>query len=233
MTNTRIYTFDDMRLKVGDKINLELPAQMSKERIFVKVVGFIKETSLMVTIPNKIRLLEGDQVIMRYFCGRIAFGFSCTIERIIRATNLAHRLHYEYLHLSIPKRIEGVEVRKVRRAKTRIIVSVNDDKQGAEKKVSALISDISPKGVSLGANQALGKKGDILNLVFRVPFQNTETYMSLQGAIRAVNTDKVADVPESSKFHHGIEFQDVQPNDGVALQNITYQQMIENPNKLE
>ena len=31
---------------------------------------------------------------------------------------------------------------------------------------------------------------------------------------------------------HGIEFQDMPPNDSVILQSLIYQQMIENPHKL-
>jgi len=231
------YTFDDMKLKVGDRLNLEVPVdydfrfsaqrQLSNERYVVKVIGFLKGVSLLVTAPATVnaQLIGGKKIIMRSFTGQNAFGFACAIERICK-------LPYGYLHLSFPVDIQGTVIRKAHRIKTRIIAVVQDSKAGADEQTSALISDISANGASLDAKQPLGDKGDILNLAFRVPLHNIEAYLSVKGAIRAVLSGDAADAAKPGFIRHGIEFHELQPNDSVVLQSMVYQQMIENPHKL-
>ena len=226
----RTFTFDDMKLKVEDRLQLEPPAQLTRERFTVKVIGFLRGASLLVSMPItanglRLQLMEKEKLVMRSFSGQNAFGFACTIERICK-------IPFEYMHLSFPDKIQGIMIRKAPRVKTRIIAAVQDTKNGAEKQVSALISDISANGVSLEARQTLGGKGDILNLAFRVQLHNIDAYLSLKGIIRAVFTVDPADHSKTALIRHGIEFQDMQVNDSVILQSLIYQQMIENPHKL-
>lgn len=224
------FTFDDMKLKVEDRLQLEPPAQLARERFLVRVIGFLRGASLLVTTPItanglRLQLMEGETVVMRSFSGQNAFGFACTIERIIK-------IPYEYLHLSFPKNIQGIVIRKAPRVKTHIIAAVQDSKSGAAEQISALISDISANGASLDAKRPLGDKGDILNLAFRVHLHNIDAYLSIKGAIRAVLGGNAADESKPGLIRHGIEFQELQPNDCVVLQSMIYQQMIENPHKL-
>jgi len=224
------FTFDDMKLKVEDKLQLEPPPQLARERFMVKVIGFLRGVSLLVTTPItanglRLQLLEGETVVMRSFSGQNAFGFASTIERVIKTP-------YEYLHLSFPDNIEGIVIRKAPRVKTNIIAAVQDSKSGATEQVSALISDISANGVSLDAKRPLGEKGDILNVSFRVHLHNIDAYLSVKGVIRAVLITDAVDASKSGVIRHGIEFQDLQPNDCVILQSMIYQQIIENPHKL-
>lgn len=224
------FTFDDMKLKAEDRLQLEPPPQLARERFLVKVIGFLRGASLLVTMPVaanglRLQLLEGETVVMRSFSGQNAFGFACTIERVIKNP-------YEYLHLSFPDNIQGIVIRKAPRVKTRIIAAVQDGKSGAAEQISALISDISANGVSLDAKRPLGGKGDILGLAFRVHLHNIDAYMSVKGVIRAVLSIDAADAAKSGLIRHGIEFKELQPNDSVVLQSMIYQQMIENPHKL-
>lgn len=223
------FTFDDMRLKAEDRLQLEPPAQLSRERFTVKVIGFLRNSSLLVTVPItanglRLQLMEKEKVVMRSFSGQNAFGFACTIERIIK-------IPYEYMHLSFPDNIQGIMIRKAPRVKTRIIAAVHESASNGNKQVSALISDISANGVSLDAKSALGNKGDSIKLAFRVQLHNVDAYLSVKGIIRAVlSTD--AEALKSGLIRHGIELQELQPNDSVILQSMIYQQMIENPHKL-
>ena len=224
------FTFDDMKLRVEDKLQLEPPAQLTRERFTVKVIGFLRGASLLVSMPItanglRLQLREKEKLVMRSFSGQNAFGFACKIERICK-------IPYEYMHLSFPDDIQGIVIRKAPRVKTRIIAAVQDSKSGADKQISALISDISANGVSLEARQPLGDKGDILKLEFRVQLHNIDAYLSLKGVIRAVFTVDPSDTSKSTLIRHGIEFRDMPPNDSVILQSLIYQQMIENPHKL-
>ncbi len=222
-----VFTFDDMRLKVEDRLQLEPPSQLARERFSVKVIGFLRGASLLVTVPItasglRLQLMEKEKVVMRSFSGQNAFGFACTIERIIK-------IPYEYMHLSFPDNIQGIKIRKAPRIKTRIIATVQDSKNNSASQISALISDISANGVSLESKQPLGVKGDVLKLAFRVQLHNVDAYLTVNGVIRAVISGEDPDASKLGFIRHGIEFQELQPNDGVVLQSMIYQQMIENP----
>lgn len=225
------YTFDDMKLKPEDRLQLQPPAQLTSERFLVKVIGYLRCGSLLVTAPitaNGLRLQirEGEKVVMRSFSGQNAFGFACKIERVCK-------IPYEYLHLSIPDVIQGIVVRKAPRVKTRIIAAVqNVNPANTGGQVSALISNISANGLALDAKQPLGSKGDILNLAFRVRLHQASAFLSVKGLICAVLNGDSDSAPKNGLIRHGIEFQDLQPNDSVILQSMIYQQIIENPGQL-
>lgn len=226
-----VFTFDDLKLKAEDRLQLEPPSQLARERFSVKVIGYLRGASLLVTVPItanglRLQLMEKEKVVMRSFSGQNAFGFACTIERIIK-------IPYEYMHLSFPDNIQGIKVRKAPRIKTRIIASVQESSSDSATKVSALISDVSANGVSLESKQPLGEKGDLLFLAFRVQLHNVDAYLSVKGIIRAViSNDATPEAQRTGNIRHGIEFQDLQPNDSVVLQSMIYQQMIENPHNV-
>lgn len=225
------FTFDDMKLKVESRLQLEPPKQLGSERILVKVIGYLRSASLLVTAPAtangvRLQLLEGEKVVMRSFSGQNAFAFACIVGRVCK-------LPYEYLHLSFPDVIEGVVIRKAARVKTNIIAAVqNANSRNAEEQTSALISNISANGAALDAKRPLGKKGDILNLAFRVNLHKIDAFLSIKGAIRAVLSGEDADIPGPEIIRYGVEFQSLQPNDMVILQSMIYQQIIESPHHL-
>lgn len=225
------FTFDDMKLKVESRLQLEPPKQLRSERILVKVIGYLKGISLLVTAPTtangaRLQLMEGERVVMRSFSGQNAFAFACTIVR-------ACKLPYEYLHLSFPDVIQGVVIRKAPRVKSEIIAAVqNANSRNPDEQVSALISNISANGAALDTKHPLGKKGDILNLAFRVNLHNIDAFLSVKGAIRAVLGTEAADMSSPALTRYGIEFQDLPPNDMVILQSMIYQQIIESPHHI-
>jgi len=225
------FTFDDMKLKVESRLQLEPPKQLGSERILVKVIGYLKGASMLVTTPTtangiRLQLMEGERVVMRSFSGQNAFAFACSVMR-------ACKLPYEYLHLSFPDVIQGVVIRKAPRVKSKIIAAVqNANSRNPSEQTSALISNISANGAALDAKRPLGKKGDILNLAFRVNLHKIDAFLSVKGAIRAVLGGEAADISNPEITRYGIEFQDLQPNDMVILQSMIYQQIIESPHQM-
>lgn len=227
--NTR-FSFDDMKLKVESRLLIEPPIALGRDRLPIKVLGYLKGVSLMVTAPIgadglRLQLMEGEKVVVRSFCGQNAFAFSCNIQRVIK-------IPYEYLHLSFPDDIQGIVVRKAPRIKTRIIATVSDDSDGAGAPLSALISNISADGLALDSKHPLGNKGDTLRMAFRVKLHRIDASLTLKGMIRAVLNEGDDRQSAPDIIRHGIEFQNLQPNDQVILQSMIYQQIIENPQQL-
>lgn len=225
-----VFRFSDMRLKVGDRLQLQPPAQLTQERFTVRLIGYLDGQSVLITPPyaNGLRLplQEGENIIMRYFSGQNAFGFSATINKIAK-------LPFEYFHLSFPESVKGMIIRKAPRVRTRIISSVlkPDAAPGSEPK-SAIIANISASGALLDGRQALGNKGEPIRLTFRVRLHNVDALLSVNAVIRAVFEDEATGPDKPSFIHHGIEFLDLEPNDSVILQSLIYQQMVENPHTL-
>lgn len=226
------FTFDDMKLKVESRLQFEPTAHLSREHYFVKVIGYLRGASLLVTMPftpkgERPELKEGQKANLRSFSGQNAFGFSCTIKRIAKSP-------YEYLHLSFPDNIQGIMIRKAIRIKARIIAAVtNHNQKNKEEIISALISNISADGAALDSKRSLGKKDDIINLAFRVNLHNIDAYLTVKAVIRAILSDDSTDSAFGSDiFRYGIRFMNLQPNDIVILQSMIYQQIIENPHNL-
>ncbi|MBS4098533.1 MAG: flagellar brake protein [Sulfuricella sp.] len=223
------YPFEAMKLKVGDRLQLQPPQQLSAERYVVRLLGYLNNVSLLVTSPfeNGLRLglMEGEKVVVRIFAAQNAFGFTSTVEKICK-------LPFDYLHLSFPSEVQGMVIRKSPRVRARIIAAVGNTTQATTENASGLIANLSATGAMLDARRSLGNKGDLLRLAFRVNLHKIDAYLSINAAIRAIFADEAMDAKGAPLIHHGIEFVDLQPNDSVILQSMIYQQMIEEPHTL-
>jgi len=221
-------SFSDIRLKAGDRMQIEPPAILCQERLPVKYIGHLKDISVLVTLPTSnglpLQLREGEKIVLRAFSGQNVFGFNATIERVCK-------IPFSYLHLSYPERVSGMVVRKSPRIKTNIIATIqNQAQENGSKKLSGVIKNLSTSGAGLGARQALGNKGDMLNLAFRVDIHNVDMYMSVNATILALIPQTTNG--DSDGIFHGLEFKDLNPNDCVLLQSMVYRQMVENPDNL-
>jgi|GEM_PF-308455 len=222
------FSFLDMRLRVGDRIQLQLPASMGTERYVVKLIGYVENTSVLVSMPStngmSVPVRNGDNVVARVFTSRTAFAFDTTIDRV--AT-----IPFNYLHLSYPAIVQGAVVRQAPRVKTKIIASVAvGEGEGAEKH-SSVIQNISARGALISMRQPLSKSLDHIIVSFRINLHGVDSHLNVKAVIRNVQTDD-KDSTEPLKYHHGVEFQSMQPTDNMILQSLIYQQMIEFPQNL-
>lgn len=224
------FSFNDMRLRVGDRIQLQPPATVSQERYIVKLIGYLDNASLLVTAPleNGLRvpLRDNDKIVARVFTSQKAFGFTSVVERVCK-------IPYDYLHLSFPDTIQGSVVRKSPRVRTKIITSVarGEDADEAERQ-SGMIVNLSADGALLRARQPLAAKGETLRLAFRVNLHNVDAFLTVNAVVRSQFRDEEGEGGATPMHNHGMQFQDLRPNDSVILQSMIYQQMIEQPQSL-
>ncbi|MBI4937898.1 MAG: flagellar brake protein [Nitrosomonadales bacterium] len=220
--------FQDLNLKVGDRLQLEPPVQLGTERSIVKLLGYLENTSLLVTAPFEngtyLPLLEGEVVVIRGFSRRNAFGFSSTVRRVCK-------LPFGYLHLSFPDEVQGTVIRKSPRVKTKIITTVTKPDAGEAVPQTGTIVNISSTGAQLAARKFLGEVGETVKLAFRVSLHNMDAYLTACGIIRRVFTDE-DEKGDASQVSYGVEFCGLQSNDRLILQSLIYQQMIEFPQSL-
>jgi hypothetical protein len=225
-----MFTFQDMRLRVGDRLQLQPPAAVSTERYLVKLIGYVDNVSVLVTAPManglRVPLRENDNIVARIFAGQKAFGFSSTVERVCK-------IPFDYLHLSFPDKVQGSVIRKSPRVRTRIIASVaNAGASETAERLSGLIVNLSADGALIKSRQPLGEKGQRLILSFRVSLHKVDAYLTVCAVVRSAFADEEKDREDGTMFNHGIQFQDLAANDTVILQSLIYHQMIEHPHTL-
>jgi c-di-GMP-binding flagellar brake protein YcgR len=224
------FTFQDMRLRVGDRIQLQPPATISQERYIVRLIGYLENSTLLVTMPleNGLRvpLRENDKIVARVFTSQKAFGFTSTVERVCK-------IPYDYLHLSFPYAIQGSVIRKSPRVRTKIITSISrGDETDESKRQSGLIVNLSADGALVRARQPLADKGESLRLAFRVNLHSVDAFLTVNAVVRSIFLDENGEGGGAPMHNHGLQFLELKPNDSVILQSMIYQQMIEQPQTL-
>lgn len=224
------FTFQDMRLKVGDKIQLQPPAWAGQNRHVVKLIGYLDNLSLLVSAPVEngmpVPLREKDRVIARFFSSQKAFGFSCTIQRVCK-------IPFNYLHLSFPEQIQGSVIRKSPRIRTQFMTSiVKPGTSSPAQSHDGIIVNLSADGAMIKTKQALYEKAEEIQLSFRVKLHNVGAHLALHAVVRNVLRDEIKSEQGTSQFNYGLQFQNLPPNDSVILQSLIYQQMIEQPQSL-
>lgn len=227
-TSESILKFQELNLKIGDRLQLEPPTQLKAGRCIVRVVGYLESVSLLVTTPFEngvyLPLLENEAVFIRGFSRRCAFGFSTTIQRICK-------LPFNYLHLSFPNEVRGTIIRKSPRVKTKIITTITFPSGVEAVPQTGTITNLSSSGAQLMAKKIPGKVGEQVKLAFRVNVHNMDAYLTTCGTIRRIFSEGEKKGPDL-QVNYGIEFSDLPANDRIILQSLIYQQMIESPHSL-
>ncbi|HEX8987065.1 MAG TPA: flagellar brake protein [Rhodocyclaceae bacterium] len=224
------FTFQDMRLRVGDRLQLQPPPTVSVERYIVKLIGWVDNISVLVTAPMganglRIQLRENDTIVARIFAGQKAFGFSADVMRVCK-------IPFEYLHLSFPEKVQGSVIRKSPRVRTRIIASVGNVDAVAGDRASGLIMNLSADGALVRTRQSVAMKDQRLQLSFRVSLHKVDAYLTVEAVVRNAFVDEPKDGDSGMMFAYGVQFKDLAPNDSVILQSLIYHQMIEHPHTL-
>lgn len=220
----RNYCFEELKPRVGDAIKL----QVKEERYPVKLMGYVKGTTIMVSTPvvdgGVILLREGQPVVVRSFSGKDAYAFSSSILRVCNSP-------LSYLHLAYPKAVQSVAVRKTERADFNLIGAVMNVSNQESRPVR--ITDLSITGASFIVGEMVGEKGDNLSLSFRVKLNELDASLAASCIVPTVSCTVRSVVSESDvgatneKFRYGVQFMEVPTDVSLLLQNMIYQKLLE------
>ncbi|HEY3430916.1 MAG TPA: flagellar brake protein [Rhodocyclaceae bacterium] len=229
-TEQKVYSFSDMRLRVGDRLQIEPPATVSTDRHTAKVIGWVDNFSLLVSTPTvgglRVPFRDGDKVVVRMFTNQNAFAFNTDVMRGIK-------IPLDYLHLTFPTEIQGAVIRKSPRIRMRLITTVSPlPPEGntplEQERFSAILLNISADGTLIQAKQALTEKGGRLRLAFRVNLHDVDALLTVNAVVRSV----FAEEGKVGVMLHGVQFEKLEPNDQLILQSMIYQKMVEQPQLL-
>lgn len=205
----------DLAMRPGETLQLQFMDDETRGQFYVKVVGYVTERSLLVTAPEKtgrsLLVREGRAVVVRAFSGQHASGFTCTVLKSCTQP-------YEYLHLSYPRKIEQVKIRKSSRVRTALAVSVHPvGSEPGTQGVPAVIRDISVSGAQMLSANAAGMSGDQVLIRARLPLATLgDQPIELPALIR--NSLEEGDVKSSLwRFRCGVEFQPLDTQTTLVL----------------
>lgn len=212
--------FDDIHLGVGETLQLQGQSDSNPDRYPVKLVGYLKGKSVLVTTPKQngyvLLMREAQTFVVRFFSGKSAYAFPATVLKVVNSP-------FPHLHLSYPSEVRGLLVRKGMRARVKLIASVTRDGGAAH---GATLHDLSIGGAMLSARERLGQQDDILTLKFRVDVSGIEQYLSLKARIRNVRDASAGDAG-TAQFHHGVQFEAIDAPTRLALSAFVFQALLD------
>lgn len=222
------FNFDDMQLKVGDRLQLQLHSSAKSSccsnnggYCMATVIGYIPDHSLIVSMPKTDQLigqpfLEGDQILVRLFSGRCAFSFTVFVDKLVK-------LPLKYIHLSFPKHILGQTIRKSRRVK----IAIEGEATVNSRSMPLIITNLSTTGAEISTHNELGGIGTLIELFVKVKIHEKETSLQLQSIIRSFKA-----INKQECIRYGIEFTGIQAEQIFTLRSFIYQELVENSNNI-
>jgi c-di-GMP-binding flagellar brake protein YcgR len=214
-----------LKLQAGDTVQLQYAGDEQRSRYYVRVIGYAPGQSVLVTTPRvngKVQIVRDGQVfVVRLLAANTVHAFTATVLRSCTRP-------YAYLHLSYPKQLESLVVRKAQRVPVRLIVSVQNEEpeKGLAKPAAGVLGDISTTGALLTAEQALGAIGDMLSIAARFQVGDAEHYLTVPARLRRLEQLEPQNEAGQARWEHGVEFELVDEDVSVALHGFVYEQLV-------
>lgn len=222
----------ELTLDIGDILQLQFLGEDCKVRYYVKVIGYLEDRSLLVTTPQshgKLMLVrEGQLLAARMMAGNDLVGFTVSVLR-------SCAVPYAYLHLSYPKDLQSVTVRKALRITLNMPASVQACNMGTEavspetEAHKVQIRDMSTTGALLAADVPLAETGNCLAVSVNVDVAGASEELTFTVVVRNIKVEPAKEKGKSSLFLHGVEFQFSDRRESVLLHAFVYEQIVHNP----
>jgi len=223
------FVFESMNLQVGVRLQFITYRRLKPVQYFSTLIGYIKDEYMIVKMPMEngapIALVEGERVTIRVFSGVNVCSFTCTVERIFGRPLL-------YLHLSFPSAIQGTPLRTAMRVKVDLPAKVAAS--GAAP-VNCLLANISVSGARIETRHSLVQDiGEmILEFTLAPPPDNQPVHVRTRAAIRNINTVRIeGGESQQDMFAYGLQFIDLDPGHFMLLQNLTYEALLADRQKI-
>lgn len=223
------FEFEAMNLQVGGRLQFITHRGIKPVQHFSTLIGYIKDEYMIVKIPTEhgvpISLTEGEKLTIRVFSGVTVCSFDCTVARVFGRPLL-------YAHITFPNSIQGTSLRAAMRVKVDIPAQVTGSRGGAAPARCSLIN-LSVTGALIESPRKLPPDDELVTLEFTLLTQpgNQPVAVSTRASIKNVNVLK----PSAERFEvftYGVQFIGLDPNHYTLLQNMTYEAMIADRQKI-
>jgi c-di-GMP-binding flagellar brake protein YcgR len=205
---------DEVRWQIGE--NFFLHQQGSSNRYTARLVGYVKNKTILVTMPlvedKYVLVREGQSFVVRAFSGKKAYAFTAFVTKAVHTP-------FPYLHLSYPRELSCATIRHRARIPVSIISSISIEEQ--REAVSAILTDMSLGGASAVIKHPYGEIGQRGRLRFKISAVGETVLMDLAIILRSI-----API-DNGGCRHGFEFVDLSTHDRLVLSAFFHQAEIE------
>lgn len=222
------YAFEQMNLQVGGRIQLITHRTLRPIQHFSTVIGWVKDEYMIVKIPQEngmpIAVSEGDKLTVRVFSGVNVCSFSAVVQRVFLRPLM-------YAHVSFPSDIQGTSLRAAMRVKVDIPAQMSRE-DGQHRPV--FLVNLSVSGALIEAAQPLSREGDVVQLDFTLlaPPDNRQVRIHTQALIRNASVAQSQKMEGKDVFSYGVQFMSLDPAHFTLLQNLTYEAMLADRQKI-
>jgi c-di-GMP-binding flagellar brake protein YcgR len=221
------YAFEQMNLQVGGRIQLITHRTLRPMQHFSTVIGWVRDEYMIVKIPlennGPIAIAEGDKLTVRVFSGVNVCSFSTVVQRVFLRPLM-------YAHVSFPNDIQGTSLRAAMRVKVEIPAKMSrHDGHHA----SVFLVNLSVSGALIESAEPLSREGDVVQLDFTLlaPPDNRQVRINTTALVR--NASMVQSQKEGKDvFSYGVQFTGLDPAHFTLLQNLTYEAMLADRQKI-
>lgn len=223
------FEFEAMNLQVGGRLQFITHRGIKPHQYFSTLIGYIKDEYMIVKIPmdqgSPISLTEGEKLTIRVFSGVTVCSFDCTVARVFARPLL-------YAHITFPTSIQGTSLRASMRVKVDIPAQVTGSRPAAAPARCTLIN-LSVTGALIESPRKLPPDDELVTLEFTLMTQpgNQPIAVKTRASIKNVNVLKPA-AAAFEVFTYGVQFLGLDPNHYTLLQNMTYEAMIADRQKI-
>lgn len=223
--------FEAMHLQVGGRIQFITHRTIKPIRHFSSVIGYVRDEYLIVKTPLEngvpVGLAEGDKLTIRVFSGVSVCSFAASVLRVF-----GRPLHY--VHLSFPDVIEGTSLRAAMRVKVDIAAQLTCRDQP---QVPVHIVNLSVSGALLESPGMLTPDDGGVAMVFMLPAPPERQPMRVEARARIQNVSMgkpaSANGAGLAEVHtYGVQFIDLEAIHYTLLQNLIYEALISNRQKI-
>lgn len=222
------YAFEQMNLQVGGRIQLITHRTLRPIQHFSTVIGWVKDEYMIVKIPlennGPIALAEGDKLTVRVFSGVNVCSFSTVVQRVFLRPLM-------YAHVSFPNDIQGTSLRAAMRVKVEIPAKMLRDDGNH---TSVFIVNLSVSGALIESDQPLSREGETVQLDFTLlaPPDNRQVRINTPALVRNATMAQSQKVEGKDVFSYGVQFNGLDPAHFTLLQNLTYEAMLADRQKI-
>ena len=222
------YEFEQMNLQVGGRIQFITHRTVKPVQHFSTVIGWVKDEYMIVKVPFEngapIAVNDGDKLTIRVFSGVNVCSFAAIVQRVFGRPLF-------YAHLSFPEKIQGTSLRTAMRVRVDIPAQLNCDATGS---VSVFLVNLSVSGALIESKRPLESGDAVVGLSFTLIAQpgNRQVLVNAQASIRNINVIKPATADKAEVFTYGVQFVNLDPTHYTLLQNLTYEALIADRQKI-
>lgn len=207
---------DQVKLSIGDTLHLQTMQEGATERLPVKVIGYLKPVSLLVTSPTLdgklILVRDGQPFLVRAFIGKDALAFRTEVLK-------NSMVPFAHVHLKYPDSVKLVRVRRSLRVPVSLIAAVTAT---AGSRPQALkITDLSVTGARIEATATRLAVGDTCLIVFRARLPGMEEDVSTHTLVRSLRHEQTEDGKPVVAL--GVEFTEMTQAHRLFLMTLVYQ----------